>query len=134
MLDTNTTSGITFVGFTATLTRVQHLMSGNTIPFDSVTFNDGNGYNGGIFTCPKTGIYLFLWNIMSDISDDAHVALYINGTPRRWSYAVSTNQMSNAANFYLTRLNISDRVYLAVYVGDDTISPIQSTFTGLLIS
>ncbi|KAJ8319723.1 hypothetical protein KUTeg_002722 [Tegillarca granosa] len=67
---------------------------------------------------------------MSDIGDDAHVALYINGTPRRWSYAVSMNQMSNAANFYLTRLNVSDRVYLAVYVGEDTISPIQSTFTG----
>ncbi|KAL4235757.1 hypothetical protein ACF0H5_004149 [Mactra antiquata] len=73
------------VGFTARLTKGSKTYPGNQIiPFDEVKYNYGNGYDPstGIFTAPKSGTYLFNFNVQSTYSMDAHVCLIVDGTLR----------------------------------------------------
>ena len=54
------------VGFSTYLSKsIQHMGNGHTIKLDQVLLNDGNGYNAftGIFTVPRSGVYLLTFTI-----------------------------------------------------------------------
>jgi hypothetical protein len=55
------------------------------IPFEMVTTNEGNAFDGnkGVFTCPESGLYLFVWNIMVDSGHGTQAKFIVNGGTRR---------------------------------------------------
>jgi hypothetical protein len=82
--DTGSSPSIAGSSFNAVLTGTQSLSSGdNTIIFDTLTVNNGGGYDNttGIYTVPATG----LWRINSTIDSTGaggtlHLRVSINGT------------------------------------------------------
>ena len=50
--------------------------------------NFGNGYDPqlGIFTCPKSGVYIFTITIMSERGKRTETKLFVNGTRIAFSY------------------------------------------------
>ncbi|KAL4218289.1 Complement C1q-like protein 3 [Mactra antiquata] len=61
------------VAFTAYLSHDAHVGNRQTIKFDKVITNDGNGYNiyTGVFTCPEDGVYLFSFTLGGRSNIDA---------------------------------------------------------------
>ncbi|XP_062599641.1 cerebellin-2-like [Saccostrea cucullata] len=56
------------IAFQASLTKtLENMGSQQTVIFDKVTLNEGNGYDKktGVFTAPEDGVYTFSWTIMS---------------------------------------------------------------------
>lgn len=116
---------------------VSNIAIGAVIPFEKVTTNEGNAFNGGtgIFTCTQSGLYLFMWNIMVDHSYSTQINLIVNGAIRRWSHATAINSgYTNAANHDLVRLNEGDKVWIANERTSGEIHPHHTTFSGVLLS
>ncbi|XP_076071725.1 complement C1q-like protein 4 [Mytilus galloprovincialis] len=128
------------VAFSAYINHsVDKLVHGAVIPFERVTMNEGNAFNGGtgIFTCPKSGLYLFMWNVMVDQGHQTQISFVVNGATRRWSYAVATAinaGYQNAANHDIVRLNEGDKVWVADDYASGEIHPHHTTFSGVLLS
>ncbi|CAG2212681.1 unnamed protein product [Mytilus edulis] len=128
------------VAFSAYINHsVDKLVHGAVIPFERVTTNEGNAFNGGtgIFTCPKSGLYLFMWNVMVDQGHQTQISFVVNGATRRWSYAVATAinaGYQNAANHDIVRLNEGDKVWIADDYASGEIHPHHTTFSGVLLS
>ncbi|VDI52610.1 Hypothetical predicted protein [Mytilus galloprovincialis] len=51
------------IAFHAFMSKDVHPGAGRRLVFDLTKTNQGKGYNGhtGVFTCPKTGMYVFVW-------------------------------------------------------------------------
>ena len=74
---------VSSVAFTATSsTSGSH--SGKVI-FNNVVTNEGGAYNGstGVFTCPSSGVYVFIWTIMTQYGKMCYADLSINGTRKQ---------------------------------------------------
>ncbi|VDI20290.1 Hypothetical predicted protein [Mytilus galloprovincialis] len=69
------------IAFYAYKTKNVNPGAGRRIVFEKTMTNDGNGYNShtGVFTCPKTGIYVFIWVIRMFHSEHS-TELMINNT------------------------------------------------------
>ncbi|XP_062614757.1 uncharacterized protein LOC134276524, partial [Saccostrea cucullata] len=59
---------------------VQSVSSGSIVMFGNVDLNIGGGFNAikGIFTAPKSGVYVFDWTVLTGHSKTAYTALYLN--------------------------------------------------------
>ena len=51
--------------FNARITHGHMYNDGDTVTFDTVLFDNGNGFNStsGVYTAPQTGVYGFSWTI-----------------------------------------------------------------------
>ncbi|XP_076117778.1 complement C1q-like protein 4 [Mytilus galloprovincialis] len=131
-------NSLTPVAFSAYINHfVSNIAIGAVIPFEKVTTNEGNAFNGGtgIFTCTQSGLYLFMWNIMVDHGYSTQINLIVNGAIRRWSHATAINSgYTNAANHDLVRLNEGDKVWIANERTSGEIHPHHTTFSGVLLS
>ena len=124
------------VAFSAYINHpVDNLVPGTVIPFEMVTTNEGNAFDGnkGVFSCPSAGLYLFVWNLMVDTGHNTQVYLAVNGAKRRWSYAYSTGSYANAANHDIVRLQEGDKVWIADDYASGEIHPHHTTFSGVLL-
>ncbi|XP_048765835.2 multimerin-2-like [Ostrea edulis] len=76
-----TTRGNAIVAFNAKVSSAQSVSGGSRVMFRSVDLNIGGGYNAakGVFTAPKSGVYVFEWTIMTQESKPAYTALNVNG-------------------------------------------------------
>ena len=66
------------IGFYATLSSRNNYGKKQTVIFDNVLTNDGNGYDDrtGVFTCPVTGTYMFVFDAL--VSHLAKLLLKLN--------------------------------------------------------
>jgi hypothetical protein len=104
--------------------------------FDTVLYSYGGGYSSstGIFTAPKSGTYLFTYNIESTSSGVAHVLLMIDGSGTTRAL-VEKGRYHNGGNsgigyvwkgekVWLQTARLQDKYYIGLY---------RTTFNGILI-
>jgi hypothetical protein len=120
---------------------MEDIQAGSTVKFDQVIYNGGNGYDPqtGVFTCVKSGLYLFTMVIQAQFNvqrQDLPVALVIDGT--RYAYAVSDPLEDGTdvqgVNTVVIHLNRGQRVWVETYYHDHiSVFRTFSTFSGVLI-
>lgn len=93
-------------------------------------FNKGNAYNGTVFTCQSSGLYLFLVTLYTSSANDG-VWIYKNSQKLTVAWSGGNPRYNGASTFAVTWLNPGDQVYLrphkALYIDP------ESTFGGVKI-
>jgi hypothetical protein len=114
------------------------MVDGEIMKFDKVWTNNKNCYNPttGVFTAPKTGLYLVSATVMSSSSKSLQVYLWQNENRLMSLYgAVGHNEAT--VNTVLN-LKKNDRLYLKVRGGSRAIYNVKAepycTFSGYLLS
>ncbi|XP_060559962.1 myosin heavy chain, fast skeletal muscle-like [Ruditapes philippinarum] len=125
------------VAFSAILTKKQsYYVKNERIVFDHVIYSHGGGYSAstGIFTAPKSGTYLFTYNIQSSVLGDAHVVLKVNWFTTT-SVVVDKGADNNSGNSGIGYVRKGEKVWLATASSDSVffISPYRTTVNGILI-
>ena len=134
----------TLVGFTAYLNHnVDHLEIDQTVVFNQILFNDGDGYNHatGIFTCPVNGVYLFYFEVGSGSQHQIVAKLVVNGDNQVGAIADSEYHAYHEAqgsNMAILKLSAGAHVWVENYrwsdkfVEGDTTDRF-TTFSGILL-
>ena len=114
-------NNVSHVAFSTYLTHeMAHLSVGHVIKLDQIFINDGNGYNKntGIFSVPKSGVYLLTYSI--DNTHGTHhleVELVVDnrnmGTLLAYNYAMVTSKT------IITHLSAGQSVWLETYAYND---------------
>ncbi|VDI52611.1 Hypothetical predicted protein [Mytilus galloprovincialis] len=87
---------------------------GRRLVFDVTKKNQGNGYNchTGVFTCPKTGIYVFVWVIRMHLSKHS-TELMINGSVYESTFLFAKNGVDGSVSgTVVAHVSKSDQVYV----------------------
>ena len=107
--------------------------------FNSVTYSYGGGYSSstGIFTAPKSGTYLFTYNIKLTTSGEAVVSLIMNGTIITQA-VVKKGANHNGGNTGIAYVTKGGKVWVQyrIYTRSEDkfyIWPYRTTFNGILI-
>lgn len=110
-----------------------------TIKFSSVETNIGDGYNSktGVFTAPRTGVYVFYSHILT--KGGYHIietALTVNGDTKLWLYSAGhSSAHGSGSNMLVIRLKQGDKVKMVIPNGSRPfyIHHVWSTFSGFLL-
>ena len=106
------------VAFTASCSGT---ISYEKLVFNDVITNEGGGYSGstGIFTCPSSGVYVFIWTIRTEHGKYCGANLSINGNvqskirARVYLGGVSADNVYSMATMSGTfRLTKGDQVWI----------------------
>ena len=132
------------VAFSAKLgSETEPLPVGSTVVFDSVIYQDGNGYNpgNGVFTCPETGVYMF--SVVIDNNNPADstgkeitVKLKVDSV---WKALVVSEKFHSTqddqnSNLVILKINQGQRVWVETYSKSGVrIWQSFSTFSGALL-
>jgi hypothetical protein len=104
--------------------------------FDDVIYSHGGGYSSstGIFTAPKSGTYLFTYNIESGSEGMAHVVLMIDGSLATRAL-VEKGSYHNGGNSGIGYVWKGEKVWVKTASLEDKyyIYPYRTTFNGILI-
>ncbi|XP_062605143.1 uncharacterized protein LOC134266950 [Saccostrea cucullata] len=67
---------------------VQSVSAGNIVMFAEVDLNIEGGYNAvkGVFTAPKSGVYVFDWTIMTYTNKNAYTYLVLNSKRKAYNH------------------------------------------------
>ncbi|XP_061169513.1 complement C1q tumor necrosis factor-related protein 3-like [Saccostrea echinata] len=93
------------VAFEASLSSsLRNMKSGQRVVFSTLGENNGNGYDAssGVFTAPGSGVYIFVWSIVSTETRFSSTALIVNGKQR----AVNQCNSKKANNDSCTRTTV----------------------------
>ncbi|XP_060579385.1 uncharacterized protein LOC132736300 [Ruditapes philippinarum] len=125
------------VAFSARLTKKQsYYGKDERIVFDEVKYSYGGGYSSstGIFTAPKSGTYLFTYNIESTSSGMAHVSLMIDSRVTTQAL-VGKGPDYNGGNSAIAYVWKGEKVWVETASFQDMyyIGPYRTTFNGILI-
>lgn len=93
-------------------------------------FNKGNAYNGTDFTCPSSGLYLFLVTIITSNTHNG-VWIYKNSEILTLAWSGENPQNNGASAFAVIWLDPGDNVFLGPAGNLDVDG--ESTFTGVKI-
>lgn len=113
-----------------------------TLIFDAIFTNEGNGYNHhmGVFTAPRTGLYVFTWTIRAGHSY-LNTQLIVNGLIYGWMYSSADNYYGytdTSSTTAVVRVTAGSSVYVrtgptstsgTIYSGNEG----YSTFSGWTI-
>lgn len=128
------------VGFTvALLNNAIDLPTGSTVVFQWVFYNAGNGYDTttGIFTCPRSGLYIFYINVEAvNGQEEASVQIMKNGSGRvsAVSERYADGHDSTGGNLLVEHITEGDRVWVETYSNDNQdLFRGFTSFSGVLI-
>lgn len=112
-----TSDGGSHVAFYAQLTKdVPEVGHQQTIIFDEVTTNVGNGYNGysGVFAVPVAGTYVFSWTTQNIDRTHMKSELVVNSEVRgrAWSDAFDHSDIASGSNTVVLVLENGDAVWI----------------------
>ena len=125
------------VAFTAT-SSTDGAHSGKVI-FNTVVTNEGGAYDGstGIFTCPSSGVYVFIWTIMTHYGKQCYADLSINGTRQQSVRAAahligisSSDVFTQSTASRTVRLSKGQQVFVHVYFCTYFVSGRDNAFSG----
>jgi hypothetical protein len=128
------------VAFTAGITGGLHTYTrGQTVPFNSVIYQTGGGYNPatGVFTAPKAGLYIIFCTVVSEYQRSFWAIIKINSSAKAGvlAYSASSERFHlSASNLIVYHLQKGDRVWVQLHDGDKLYSAIpDATFSATLI-
>lgn len=129
-----------FVAFSTGLTHSIVLTKPVNVTFDRIFLNMGNGYdnNTGVFTCPHSGTYNFVFHALSQQNEQLQLDLYRNNEYIVTGYAHTANDYREVGNHVILALDEYDEVYLrgrgtgrnALYGAPDEV---YTTFNGFMV-
>lgn len=122
----------TVIGFTTRLLTKTYSSASEIIVGSPILYNEGNAYNGTVFTCPSPGLYLFDVSIMSSTNSKG-VWIYKNSERITFAYTGIGSPYESGSASAALRLNINDQVYLLPDVGSIQIY-YPSAFIGVKIT
>lgn len=122
----------TVIGFTTRLSGHTYSSPSEIIKGSPILYNEGNAYNGTVFTCPSPGLYLFHVSIISS-SSGSGVWIYKNSQRITLAYIGFSSPFDGGSVSAALRLNINDQVNLRP---DSVLIQIHnlSAFTGVKIT
>ena len=125
------------VCFTAYLSSDPGYNIPNTIVYDRVVTNKGSAYNtaDGVFTAPRAGNFLFIWNSETNGNNFCRLYLYKNGKSVDLvavSDARSANSDGGSMSVVL-ELTTGDRVWVRAAGCEDLYGGAYISFTGCQI-
>ena len=132
----NTTPDVP-VAFSAYRNIAGTVGAGQSIVFDVVYVNQGNGYmyhqNHGLFIAPQSGIYVFLVSLMhSSQSKPGHHSIMKNGQIFARFHSES-NQYEQTSQSVILNVNAGDEIYVRNDDNDEYYgSGLYSSFSGFL--
>ena len=121
------------IAFYAQMENDKYPSNYETIIFDHVQTNEGQGYdqNSGIFTAPNPGVYFFTWTIYSE--GNGVTKFYIMSNSDLWDITYSdtkgTDNYDSDSGSMVVRLNTHDRVFIRAG-RDCTTSIISNSYYG----
>ncbi|XP_053403479.1 heavy metal-binding protein HIP-like [Mercenaria mercenaria] len=126
------------VAFSARLnTKHSYYSKNEKIIFDDVRYSYGGGYSSstGIFTAPKSGTYLFTFNVQARPYKIAHVGLMVRGYWKTPALVESDGTNLTGGNVAIAYLSYGDKAWIQTAGVDDKyyIWPYRTTFNGILI-
>ena len=97
------------IGFMAINQTSQSLTSGSTLVFNSVSFNDGSGYNPatGVFTAPQNGVYMLSVDLILSGNGTSTFEIWLNNN----SYYVIDQNYLYSKSFPI-KLSIGETVQI----------------------
>lgn len=122
----------TIIGFTTKLRQQIYNSSYEIIQGSPILYNEGNAYNGTMFTCPSPGLYLFQVTILSS-TNSRGVWIYKNSQQITLAYTGNSSPFDDGSASAVLRLNINDQVFLRPDSGPTQIH-YHSAFTGVKIT
>ena len=122
------------VCFTAYLSSDPGPYSWRTVVYDRVVTNKGFAYNtaDGVFTAPRAGMYIFIWNSATDRNHNCYLFLYKNGNMiylEAYSDARSAENDSGSMSVVL-ELTTGDRVWVGTAGCEYLDGDYKTSFTG----
>ena len=102
------------VAFSAYRTTSKSLSGKETLKFDKVWTNVGNGYqpSTGIFNAPRAGLYHITAVVMSESGKELFMQLYHNKAPKSGSWVTGDGRKTGTFDVVF-RLQQGDEVYIA---------------------
>ncbi|XP_060593983.1 complement C1q-like protein 4 [Ruditapes philippinarum] len=125
------------VAFSARMSKADsYYVKDERLKFNDVKYSYGGGYSfsTGIFTAPKSGTYLFTYNIESSSKGKAHVCLMIDGSMKTQAL-VGKGPDNNGGNSAIAYIRKGGKVWIETADLQDKyyIWPYRTTFNGILI-
>ncbi|XP_069135406.1 complement C1q tumor necrosis factor-related protein 3-like [Argopecten irradians] len=129
-------TGVAFSAYLSQDTNVQGI--GNVFKFDNVITNVGNAYNPttGVFTCPVSGTYVFMWSLEIFNTGFAHALLVKNGVNVGWDYTGDDHYPSMMTQASVLVLSAGDviTVQLGPHSFSTQLRERNTSFNGFMIS
>ncbi|XP_048765836.2 cerebellin-3-like [Ostrea edulis] len=132
-----TTRGHSIVAFTAKASSTHSISGETSAKFNSVDLNIGGGYNAakGIFTAPKSGVYVFEWTIMTEVNKYAYTALKVNGKRNALSHCHNNSHGIHmlCTKMAIVRMKAGQRAWIYSFSGTSNIHVNYSSFAGFML-
>lgn len=122
----------TVIGFTTRLQSHTYRSTSEIIKGSPILYNEGNAYNGTVFTCPSPGLYLFQVSIVSS-SHGTGVRIFKNLQKLTLAFSGNSSPFGGGSVSSALWLDINDQVYLLPDSASLQIDP-NSAFTGVKIT
>lgn len=122
----------TVIGFTTRLLGHTYSSSSEIIKGSPILYNQGNAYNGTVFTCPSPGLYLFQVSLISSTNSEG-VWIYKNFQKITFACTGQGSPYDGGSVSAALWLDINDQVSLRSNVGSFHID-FNSVFTGVKIT
>ncbi|XP_071153663.1 complement C1q-like protein 4 [Mytilus edulis] len=129
------------IAFYAYISKDLYPGAGRRLVFDVTKTNQGKGYNShtGVFTCPQTGIYVFVWVIRMHLSEHS-TELMINGSVYGSTYLYAKNSVDGSVSgTVVAHVSKGDTVYVRNNLARAGVGMIasdkdgKSTFSGWIL-
>ncbi|CAC5362492.1 unnamed protein product [Mytilus coruscus] len=136
-IDVPTINEIQPIAFYAQLSQTLTIGDLQSVEYDVVRVNIGNGYDKrhGHFTAPVTGLFYFSFTVMSIPDHSVHMEIVKNGAVIGNCFADSHGYESGTSTV-ITQLDKGDMVWIrhVKAEGSQPLHPLYNAFTGFLIA
>nr|KAG5712157.1 hypothetical protein BaRGS_014507 [Batillaria attramentaria] len=125
------------ISFSSKLSYNRELKPLDTVIFDTIVTNNGEGYNAetGKFTAPLPGTYLFFSTILSGYNTKVETALIINDKEVARMYSGAHDAHGSGSNAAIVNLRSGDSVWVRLlYQGGNHVHGYYSTFSGAILT
>ncbi|KAL3882720.1 hypothetical protein ACJMK2_029032 [Sinanodonta woodiana] len=126
------------IAFSATIANggPAHINAHETVRFDTVLHNEGNGYSvqTGRFTCPLSGTYFFSLTLMISPGYYTAVQLIVNGQVKVNSYAHGYNSFYDQGSISIVaRCEAGHNVWVSMRDGSAVYGDFYTSFSGFYL-
>ncbi|KAL8618116.1 hypothetical protein ACOMHN_044685 [Nucella lapillus] len=125
------------ISFSAKLSYNREMKPLDTVVFDTVLANNGEGYNveTGHFTAPLAGTYLFVATVLSGYNTKVETALIVDDKEVARIYSGAHDAHGSGSNAAILNLQAGDRVWVRLlYQGGNHVHGYYSTFSGAILT